>query len=118
MIAGRSAMKPASLCRIVLALTLMCAPVFEQIPPRPAGQQDERPDEDMRLPNGKSQRDEILKADHEKILRDAADLVKISEDLRAELEKTNFHILPVSALKQLDQIDKLTKHIRTRLKRY
>lgn len=74
--------------------------------------------EDIRLPSGKMQKDEILKADHEKTLADAASLLKAAEDLKIELEKTDMHVLSVSTLKQLDNIDRLTKRLRSRLKKY
>jgi hypothetical protein len=73
---------------------------------------------DPRLPNGKSQREEILKADHQKSLDDAGKLIALSEELKAELEKNDRHVLAVGTLKKLDEIEKLTKRIRGRLKRY
>ncbi len=74
--------------------------------------------EDVKLPNGKSQRDEMLKAEYQKSLEDSATLVKAAEDLKVELEKNNSHVLSVSALKQLDTIEKLTKRIRGRIRRF
>lgn len=73
---------------------------------------------DMRLPNGKSQKEEILKADHEKSLEDAAKLMTLTEELKIELEKNDRHVLAISTLKKLEDIEKLTKRIRSRLKRY
>ena len=73
---------------------------------------------DAKLPNGKSQREEILKADHERSLKDASELMKLSEELKIELEKNSRHVLSVSSLKKLDDIEKITKRIRSRLKRF
>ena len=73
---------------------------------------------DPRLPNGKSQKEEILKADHEKSLEDASKLIQLTEDLKIELEKNDRHVLSVSMLKKLDDIEKLSKRIRSRLRRY
>jgi hypothetical protein len=73
---------------------------------------------DIKLPNGKSQRDEILKADHEKSLKDVAELVKLSEELQIELEKNDRHVLSVASLKKVEEIEKLAKRIRSRLKRF
>ncbi|MEJ7609037.1 MAG: hypothetical protein WKF37_22880 [Bryobacteraceae bacterium] len=75
-------------------------------------------DPDLRLPNGKIQKDEILKADHERSLKDAAVLVKLTEELKIELERNDRHVLSVASLKKLEDIEKLTKRIRSRLKRY
>ncbi len=87
------------------------------------GQRDEPIDrqqtpDDVKLPNGKSQREEMLKAEYQKSLEDSASLVKAAEDLKIELEKNNSHVLSVSALKQLDTIEKLTKRIRGRIRRF
>ena len=78
---------------------------------------DANPD-DPRLPNGKSQKEEILKADHQKSLEDASKLQELTEELKTELEKNDRHVLDVGTLKKLDEIEKLTKRIRGRLKRY
>ena len=71
-----------------------------------------------KLPDGRSQREAILKADHEKSLRDADELMKLSEELKIDLEKNDRHVLSVSTLKKLDDLEKLVKRIRGRLKRY
>ena len=42
---------------------------------------------DVRLPNGKLQRDEVLKAEHEANLKDAGRLVEMAEQLQQEIEK-------------------------------
>ena len=70
-----------------------------------------------RLPNGKSQQEEILKADYEKTLQDAAQLVKLSEELQDELIKDVRHVLSIASLKKAEDIEKLAKRIRTRLKK-
>ena len=71
-----------------------------------------------KLPNGKSQQEEILRADHKKSLEDAAELVRQAEEFRQDLEKDDRYVLSLSNLKKLDNIEKLTKRIRSRLKRY
>ena len=73
---------------------------------------------DLRLPNGKSQKEEILKSDHEKTLKDAGELMKLSEELKIELERNDRHVLSVGTLKKLDEMEKLVKRIRSRMKRY
>jgi hypothetical protein len=76
------------------------------------------PDEDVRLPSGKKQKDEILKADYEQNVKDAQELIVISKSFEEDLEKDDRYVLSVSSLKKLDEIEKLTKRIRARLKRY
>jgi hypothetical protein len=71
---------------------------------------------DVRLPNGKVQRDEILKAEHEQNLKDAAQLADLAEQLKQELEKNDRYVLSISTLKKTDEIEKLVKKIRSRLR--
>lgn len=73
---------------------------------------------DPKLPNGKSQREEILKADHKTNLRDAAELARLAEELKDDLDKAGSNTVSVKTLKKLDDIDKLARNIRGRLRRY
>jgi hypothetical protein len=74
------------------------------------------PQEDTKLPNGKSQRDEILKAELQENIKDAARLVEMAEGLKADLEKNDRFVLSMDTLKKTDDIEKLVKKIRTRLR--
>jgi hypothetical protein len=71
---------------------------------------------DVKLPNGKSQRDEILKAEHEQNLKDAAELAELAEQLKIDLEKNDRFVLSMATLKKTDEIEKLAKRIRSRLR--
>jgi len=72
---------------------------------------------ETRLPNGKLQRDEILKAEHERSVKDAAQLIELAESLKAELEKDDTHVLSISSLKKTEEIEKIARRIRSRIKR-
>jgi hypothetical protein len=74
------------------------------------------PQEDAKLPNGKSQRDEILKLEHEENVKDAARLVEMAEELKTDLEKNDRFVLSMATLKKTDEIEKLVKKIRSRLR--
>jgi hypothetical protein len=73
-------------------------------------------EENPKLPNGKSQRDEVLKAEREDNIRDSARLVELSQSLKAELEKSDRFVLSMDMVKKTDEIDKLVKKIRDRLR--
>ena len=73
---------------------------------------------DGRLPNGKSQREEILKLDHKKNLADAAGMAKLAEEVSEDLEKDDRYVYSIKTVKKLDDIEKLAKTIRGRLKKY
>jgi hypothetical protein len=70
-----------------------------------------------RLPNGKLQSDEILKAEHEANLKDAAELADLTEQLKIDLEKNDRYVLSMATIKKTDEIEKLAKRIRSRLRR-
>jgi len=72
---------------------------------------------DQRLPNGKMQRDEILRDDYEKNVKDAAELAQLASAFQLDLEKSDRFVLSLSLLKKLDDMEKLTKRIRSRMKR-
>src|ERR1700733_10645328 len=102
--------------RIVLLLVLSLAVTAQQGPPeRPLP--PETPEE-IRLPNGKLQREEILKADYQRTLEDARALSKLADELKADLEKSDYNVLSVGMLKKTDDIDRLAKRIRDRLTRF
>jgi hypothetical protein len=107
----------ASLFTLILAILLFACFLPAQLRPPHEGPERE-PGIEAKLPNGRSQREEILKADHAKSLEDAAELVKYAEELKVELERNDRYVVSVTSLKKLDNIEKLTKRIRGRLKRY
>lgn len=72
--------------------------------------------EESRLPSGKLQRDEILKAEHAQNLKDAAQLIELSEQLKEDLEKNDRFVVSMATLKKTDDIEKLVKKIRSRLR--
>ena len=102
-----------------LTLIVFCAS-FAQISQEPTdrGEFPGRDETEARLPNGKSQNEEILKADYKKNLEDAAALASLAEQLKTEIEKNDRHIVSVASLKKTEDIEKLAKNIRGRLKRY
>jgi hypothetical protein len=74
------------------------------------------PPDETRLPNGKLQRDEMLKADYDKCLKNAAELVDLSQQLQQDIEKNGAFVFSLATLKKTDEIEKLAKKIRSRLR--
>jgi hypothetical protein len=106
-------MLPRILLVLLAVLALQAQPPSEDRPIVP-----ETPPEDVRLPNGKLQRQEILKSDYQKSLDDARALSKLADELKVDLEKNDYNVLSLATLKKVDEIDKLAKHIHDRLKRF
>lgn len=103
----------------VLVLASLLLSGYAQLPDRPLPD-PHNPDphtSETRLPNGKLQRDEILKVEHEKSLDDAAALIKLAEDLKADLEKNTAFGVSIPSIRKTEEIEKLAKRIRARLKR-
>ena len=69
------------------------------------------------FPGGKDLNDEMLKAEYEKSMKDADQLVKLSQELKDELDKNTRHVLSISAIKKTEEIEKLAKRIRGRMQR-
>lgn len=74
-------------------------------------------EQDVKLPSGKSQRQEILKEEHKKSLRDVAEIREVAAQLETELEKSDYLVLSISALKKAERIEKLARQIQSRLRR-
>lgn len=100
--------------RILLALPL--ALVISAQPPAERPRPGDEPSEDARLPNGKLQREEILKAEFQKSLDDARELSKLADELKVDLEKNDRYVLSIATLKKTEDIEKLAKRIHDRLK--
>jgi len=73
-------------------------------------------EENVTLPNGKSQRDEILKAEYQQNLKDASDLMDLAQQLKLDLEKNDRYVVSMATIKRTDDIEKLAKRIRGRLR--
>jgi hypothetical protein len=72
--------------------------------------------QDVQLPSGKSQRDEILKAERDQNLKEAAQLVELAQQLQQELEKNDRFVFSLNTLKKTDEIEKLARKIRSRMR--
>ncbi len=102
-----------------MLLPVACVSLWAQGPPleRPSGARPDTP-EILRTPDGRNRTEMILKADHEASLKDIEAVRKLVEDVKIDMEKNDRHILSVATLKKLDEIEKLTKRIRGRMKRF
>lgn len=58
----------------------------------------------------------LLKFQHDEIKKLSGQLVELATDIEAEIEKSGENVLPLNTLKKLDEIEKLARKIRGRLK--
>ena len=82
----------------------------------PPPQEEEK--SDVLLPSGKSQRREILKADFEKSKSEAAELVELATQLKDDLDKKDYQVLDLRTMKKAEEIEKLARRIKDRMKRH
>ncbi|HLI82786.1 MAG TPA: hypothetical protein VKV17_02655 [Bryobacteraceae bacterium] len=106
---------PRILRRNALALCLLPVSVLAQSE-RPGLAPPDASDRDQTLPNGKSQRDEILKAEHEQNLKDAARLAEMADELKAAMEKEDRFVFSINTMKKAEEIEKLAHKIRARMR--
>ncbi len=71
---------------------------------------------DRKLPNGKSQDNAIAKHNHDLAIAEANELVELAGQLRNELQQAGSYVVPLSSMKKTEQIEKLARRIRSRLK--
>ncbi len=70
-----------------------------------------------RMPNGQLQTDVILKADYQQNVKDARELTALAKSIELDFDKNDQNVLSLGLLRKLDDMDKLTKRIRGRIRR-
>jgi hypothetical protein len=103
---------------LILTVALLLPAQQAQLPAQQRGAIPDAAPEEVRLPSGKLQREEILKYDYKKSLDDARALSKLADELKLDMEKNDYNVLSLATLKKVDEIDKLAKRIHDRLKRF
>lgn len=79
------------------------------LPPEP------NPEKDDRLPNGKSRSILLAEEQHKRAIEEADELVKMAQDLRKQLGEASKYVVPLSAIRKTEDIEKLARKIRGRL---
>lgn len=79
------------------------------LPPEP------NPEKDDRLPNGKSRSVLLAEEEHKRAIEEADQLVKMAQDLRKQLGDAGKFVVPVTAVRKTEEIEKLARKIRSRL---
>jgi len=109
-----------TLTRRTALLVMSAAPAAtfaQQQEPEPRRTLPERdPDEDVKLPNGKSQKDAISKQAHEDALKEVESLIRVAEALRDELRHSGEYVVALASVRKTEEIEKLARQIRGKLK--
>ena len=70
-----------------------------------------------RLPDGRLQSDAILKADYEQNVKDARELTMLAKSIELDFDKNDQNVLSLALLRKLDDMEKITRRIRGRVRR-
>ena len=69
------------------------------------------------LKTRQQQRNAILKEDHEKSLKDVAEILALAKKLEEELNKNEEHIIDIRTLRKAERIENLAKNVKNRMRR-
>jgi hypothetical protein len=76
------------------------------------------PSEEEETPESKKQVDKIIKSDHEQNKKDLEKMTKLVGEVNADLAKSSEYVISLADLKKLEEIEKLSKNVRDRMRRY
>lgn len=99
-------------CALIFSITALAIAVPAQAPVNPPPSQKE----DVVLPSGKLQKDEILKAEQEQNVKDAAKLTELAQQLQEDLEKNDRYVFSIATMKKTEDIERLARKIRSRMR--
>ncbi len=100
--------------RFLLLPGLLLWPLAAQVRPVPGD--DAPPDgKDANSPD-RRQKDALAKAAYMDSLEDTKKLIAMAEDLKTELERNDRYVVSLAAIHKTEEIEKLAKRIRGRLK--
>ena len=72
----------------------------------------------QKSPEKQAKMDQLILADYQEALRDIEKMRKLTDALQSELQKSDPHVLNVASLRNSEEIEKLSKRIRSRLRRW
>lgn len=68
-------------------------------------------------PNMTAAMEAILKAEREKNLKDLEAMARLVEEVRAVTRKNEYYVISLESIRKLEQIEKLSRVVRNRMKR-
>ncbi len=75
-------------------------------------------EEPKKLPDGRLWSEAVLKANYEANLKELERMRKILDSVQEELEKSKGHVLSIKALKDLEELERLSRRVRDRMRRH
>lgn len=84
-------------------------------PPAPVTRPEDEP---KKLPDGRLVSELMRKQDYKDNLADLDEIKKLTEVVREDLEKSQGHVLSIKSLKNLGEVEKLSRRIRGRMRKF
>jgi hypothetical protein len=78
----------------------------------------QRGQDERRLPDGRLQSEAIIKEDHKQNLTDLKKMSELIQAVEADLDKSAGHVLSMRSLKQLEELEALSRRVRNRMRRF
>lgn len=73
---------------------------------------------EKRLPDGRSQTEAMLKEDHKRNMADLQKMKDLIVEVEKELEKNDRHVLSMDNLRKLEELEKTSRRVRERMRRF
>ncbi len=100
--------------RLLAPLIALAAALGAQQLPAPPPEREEP----KKLPDGRLWSEAVIKANHEANLKDLERMRKILDSVQEELEQSKGHVLSIRALKDLEELERISKRVRDRMRRH
>jgi len=94
---------------LLAAFAALCLAQVPQPAPQPP------PGLQVKVPNGKPQRDESRKVGEDDNRKDGGEQVELAQQLRGDLEKNSRYVFSLADHKKAEDIERLAHRIRTRM---
>jgi hypothetical protein len=102
--------------RLLAWLGLAPALLSAQPPPREMAAGEDDPS-GRRMPDGRLMSEAVLKEDHKRNIEDLHRMKEIIGEVEQSLEKNAQHVLSIENLKRLEEVEKIGRRIRGRMRR-
>jgi hypothetical protein len=82
------------------------------------GQEIPSPEPSIPGPLASKQKKDLMKANYEKLKRDAEDLAALAKSLQEEIDKSNQNVLSIKAMDKAEKIERLARKIKNESRGY
>lgn len=77
----------------------------------------QKDEQDPKMPDGSSRTLMVLKSDAKKSTQDIEKVIALVTELQQEIERNEYHVVDLGSLRKTEEIERLVKRIRGRMKR-